>query len=88
MFDNCNSLQELNARRRELLLSGTPAASVNAAYNRAKQALVSAAPSYRKIPTFRLSDPVPIPRTVLPMSMQIKKVPDNVLIIKDGVAYI
>lgn len=48
MFSECNTLQELNMRRRELQAQGRPAVEVNSAYNKARKELVMAStPDYR-----------------------------------------
>ena len=48
MFSGCNTLQELNARRRELQAQGKSAVEVNSAYNKARKELMMAStPDYR-----------------------------------------
>jgi hypothetical protein len=52
VFENCDTLAELNQERKRLLSTGVQQVEVNSAYNKAKAALIEKAPSYRHIPTY------------------------------------
>ena len=87
MFEGCKTLAELNARRKDLVMQGHKMSTVNAHYNHARKELMAQQVTFRKIPFF--SDLVEsVPATVLPMPIKLKMVPQNTIIVKDGVAYI
>lgn len=52
MFEQCNSLGELNKERQSLIRSGHSVAEVNSAYNKVRKSLMEAVPTFRKIPTY------------------------------------
>lgn len=60
MFEGITNLQELNLKRKELIASGVSVTEVNSEYNKAKQSIIQAAPSYKKPPIF-YGDPKPSP---------------------------
>lgn len=52
MFENCKTMEELNAERHKLKSEGIPIAKINSAYNQTKKRLLEMAVSYRKIPSY------------------------------------
>ena len=86
MFQGCNTLEQLNARRRELVQSGKPVAEVNAAYNKARKDVMSATPDYKQVVTFTFVPATPRGYFAYPLKEGAAK--KNELIIGDGVIYI
>lgn len=87
MFENCTTLEQLNAKRRELVQSGTPVTEVNAAYNKARQQLMSAKPTYRKVASYT-AGAIPTPRGYVAHAIKEGMAKKNELIMGDGVIYI
>lgn len=85
MFDECTTLVQLNARRRELISQGVPVAEVNAEYNRAKRVLMDTKPAFRRPPTFS-GEPTES-KMYTPYPMLGAEVPKNVLRITDKGIY-
>jgi len=52
MFEECETLAELSKARKEYLQQGISQLEVNAAYNKAKTALMERTQSFRKIPIY------------------------------------
>lgn len=86
MFEGCTTLTQLSNRRRELIQGGTPVQEVNAAYNRAKRALVNAKPEFRRPPTF--SGEPTTQKSYMPYKLFNTDVPKNVLRITDEGIYL
>ncbi len=86
MFDNCSTLEQLNLRRRELVQLGTPVASVNAEYNKARRALMDSKPSYRKVSSFTCTPS--IPKGCFAYPIREGGVEKNEIIVGDGFIYI
>lgn len=82
MFENCNSLAELNKERKELVRAGASQLEVNSAYNKARSALMSRTPSYRTIPSYPLRDIQPEVSVPLPLKAG---VPNEITIAPEGV---
>lgn len=85
MFSNCKTLSDLNARRRDLVSSGTPVASVNAAYNKAKKELLDARPEFRKVISYTSEAPKPMAYFAYPLK---EGGPSNELTIAENFIFI
>lgn len=57
MFKDCTTLEQLNAKRHELLQGGAEVCDVNAEYNRARRALMQAQQDFRRPPKFTCEAP-------------------------------
>ena len=86
MFENCNTLEQLNARRRELVQGGTPVTTVNAAYNKARKELMDAKPVFRHVATYFAKPATPRGYVAHPIKEGFAE--KNELIMGDGVIYI
>lgn len=81
MFQSCEDLASLNERRRNLI-SKNPgdAASINAAYNKAKSELMSRRPTFRRPPSFTSAMPETL-KGFVPYKLVLGEVPKNTLVL-------
>lgn len=86
MFEKCTTLEQLNARRHELVKQGTPVATVNAAYNKARRELMDARPAYRRVASFTAEPTTPRGFVAHPIKDGVAA--KNELILGDGVIFI
>lgn len=86
MFEQCTTLEKLNARRRELVQKGMSVATVNAAYNKARKELMDAKPEFRRVATYTAVPATPRGYVAHPIKEGVAK--KNELIMGDGVIYI
>lgn len=82
MFEDVKRLSDLNAERKRLVMAGHPVTEVNAAYNKARRALMETTPKVRRPPTFTGEAAPRTTYTPCPLSMG--KVPKNVIQVVSG----
>ena len=87
MFEDCTTLEQLNARRKEVILKGQfMVAAVNAEYNRARRALLENKPQVNRIPVYT-AEPAE-PRTHVPYPLKTGVAAKNVIMMLGDCIYI
>ena len=68
MFEDCTTLEQLNARRKEVILKGQfMIAAVNAEYNRARRALLESKPQVNRVASYTAVPKTPKPYMPYPI---------------------